>query len=179
MKNFLINYNRYVDHLALEATKVCTSHGKKTLNIDHILEALKLINFNSHIKKLQEELDKQTLLENEEINLNRKESNGGNLEDSSAIGMKDLINKKRKNKKDKKTFEFSEDMINEQMQLFEKSKMENMPNMRTSSANLNNINSKENAVLKDCNKKLKLDNVMEKSLFANEKKTIEEEVDFD
>lgn len=165
----------------MEATKVCTSHGKKTLNIDHILEALKLINFNSHIKKLQGELDFNKL-ENEEINLRKKETNGGNLEESSAIGMKDLINKKRKNKKDKKTFEFSEDMINEQMQLFEKSKMENMPNilMRgTPSANLNNINSKENAVLKDGNKKLKLDNVMEKSLFANEKKTIEEEVDFD
>ena len=118
-------------------------------------------------------------IENEE-NLCRKESNNLFFEDS--IGMKDLINKKRKNKKDKKTFEFSEDMLNEQMELFEKSKMENMQNILikgTTIENKNNINYTEgNAVLKEDNKKLKLD-IMEKNLFANEKKTYEEEVDFD
>ena len=44
------------------------------------------------------------------------------------MGMKDIINKKRNSKKEKKTFEFTEDLLNEQMELFEKSKMENMQN---------------------------------------------------
>ena len=178
---FLIDlFHRYVDHLSLKATEVCSSHGKKTLNTDHILEALKLINFNSHIKKLQGELDLNNM-ENEENTLTKKESNALVCEDS--IGMKDLINKKRKNKKDKKTFEFSEDMLKEQDKLFEKSKIENMQNIlmrgTSTTGNRNNISTyEENAVLKEDNKKLKLD-IMEKNLFANDKKTYEEEVDFD
>jgi hypothetical protein len=153
-------------------------HGKKTLNIDHILEALNLINFNSHIKKLQGELDLNNM-ENEDNSVTKKESNGLVVEDS--IGMKDLINKKRKNKKDKKVFEYSEDMLNEQNQLFEKSKLENMQLMRgtSSTGNMNNISTTiDNAVLNENNKKLKLD-IMEKNLFANNKKAYEEEVDFD
>ena len=153
-------------------------HGKKTLNIDHILEALNLINFNSHIKKLQGELDLNNM-ENEDNSVTKKESNGQVVEDS--IGMKDLINKKRKNKKDKKVFEYSEDMLNEQNQLFEKSKLENMQLMRgtSSTGNMNNISTTiDNAVLNENNKKLKLD-IMEKNLFANNKKAYEEEVDFD
>lgn len=139
---------------------------------------MNLINFNGHIKKLQGELDLNNM-ENEENALAKKESNGLVVEDS--MGMKDLINKKRKNKKDKKHFEYSEDMLNEQNKLFEKSKMENMQLMRgtPSSGNINNISTSiENAVLNENNKKLKLD-IMEKNLFANNKKAYEEEVDFD
>ena len=44
---------------------------------------------------------------------------------------------------------------------------------------MNNISTTiDNAVLNENNKKLKLD-IMEKNLFANDKKTYEEEVDFD
>ena len=142
------------------------------------MEALNLINFNSHIKKLQGELDLNNM-ENEDNSVTKKESNGLVVEDS--IGMKDLINKKRKNKKDKKVFEYSEDMLNEQNQLFEKSKLENMQLMRgtSSTGNMNNISTTiDNAVLNENNKKLKLD-IMEKNLFANNKKAYEEEVDFD
>lgn len=122
-------------------------------------------------------------IENEDNNnLNRKESNTLVAEDS--MGMKDLINKKRKHKRDKKTFEFSEDMLNEQMELFEKSKMETMQNIlmtgaQSANANSNNINTQEeNALLKEDNKKVRLD-IMEKNLFANDKKAYEEDVDFD
>ena len=118
-------------------------------------------------------------MENEDNSVTKKESNGLVVEDS--IGMKDLINKKRKNKKDKKVFEYSEDMLNEQNQLFEKSKLENMQLMRgtSSTGNMNNISTTiDNAVLNENNKKLKLD-IMEKNLFANNKKAYEEEVDFD
>lgn len=143
---------------------------------------MKLINFNSHIKKLQGELDLNKIENEDNNNLNRKESNTLVAEDS--MGMKDLINKKRKHKRDKKTFEFSEDMLNEQMELFEKSKMETMQNIlmtgaQSANANSNNINTQEeNALLKEDNKKVRLD-IMEKNLFANDKKAYEEDVDFD
>lgn len=121
-------------------------------------------------------------MENEENAFAKKDSNGGGFViEADSIGMKDLINKKRKNKRDKKHFEYTDDMLNEQNKLFEKSKMENMQLMRGSSPtdNFNNIKtSTENAVLKENNKKIKLD-IMEKNLFANNKKTYEEEVDFD
>ena len=55
-----------------------------------------------------------TALENEENNLNKKDSTAI-IKDS--IGMKDLINNKWKNKKDKKTFEYSEDMLNKQKKI--------------------------------------------------------------
>ena len=131
---------------------------------------------------MQGELDLNKIENEDNNNLSRKESNALIPEDS--IGMKDLINKKRKNKKDKKTFEFSEDMLNEQMELFEKSKMETMQNILMSGAttanqNLNNINTQEeNAVLKEDNKKFRME-IMEKNLFANDKKAYEEDVDFD
>lgn len=110
---------------------------------------------------------------------NKGESKLNTNPPEDSLGMKDLINKKRKNRKDKKTFEFSEDMLNEQMELFEKSKMENIQNylMRGTAVNSNNIN-EGNAVLKENNKKLKLD-IMEKNLFANDQKSVDEEVDFD
>ena len=118
-------------------------------------------------------------MENEENNLNKKDSSAAIVDDS--MGMKDLINKKRKNKKDKKTFEYSEDMLNEQMELFEKSKMENMQNFLlrgTTATNVNNINYGRDSLLKEDNKKMKLD-IMEKNLFANDRKGSEEELDFD
>ncbi len=52
LKNF-----RYVDFLALKESDVITFKGKKTLNADRIIEALKLINFDSLINNLEEELD--------------------------------------------------------------------------------------------------------------------------
>jgi len=153
------------------------------LNVDHIIEALKLINFDSHIKKLQAELDLDALQNEDANNLIKKDSNAI-IEDS--MGMKDLINKKRKSKKEKKTFEFTEDLLNEQMELFEKSKMENMQNYLYEGVSVNNIsnstgkiiNSGE-ALLLDNNKKLKLD-IIERDLFAKKnKKDSLQEINFD
>lgn len=173
---------RYVDFLALKATEVCTSNGKKTLNVDHIIEALKLINFDSHIKKLQAELDLNALQNEENNNLIKKDSTN-NIE--GAIGMKDLINKKRKSKKDKKTFEFTEDLLNEQMELFEKSKMENMQNCLFEGISVNNIPNQTGRIIRNgeafllnSNKKLKLD-IIEQDLFAKERKSSQEEINFD
>jgi hypothetical protein len=167
----------------LKATEVCTSNGKKTLNVDHIIEALKLINFDSHIKKLQAELD-LTALQNEDSNSLSKKESIPIIDDS--MGMKDLINKKRKNKKEKKTFEFTEDLLNEQMELFEKSKMENMQNYLYEGISYNNIAatsgrvvSNGEAFLLDNNKKMKLD-IIEQDLFTKKERTnSQEEINFD
>jgi len=166
----------------LKATEVCTSNGKKTLNVDHIIEALKLINFDSHIKKLQAELDLNALKNDDNTNIFKKECTN-NIE--GAMGMKDLINKKRKTKKDRKTFEFTEDLLHEQMELFEKSKIENMQNYLFEGITVNNINNQSarinnngEAVLMDSHKKLKLD-IIEHDLFVKERKNSQEEINFD
>jgi len=80
-----------------------------------VIQALKVMNFDSHIKKLTSELDLSSL-QNEDKS---KEI----IEDAQE--MKDLINQqKKKNKKKKKHFEFTEEMANEQLILFAKAKMD-------------------------------------------------------
>jgi hypothetical protein len=98
-----------VNHISTIASQVCTEKGKKTLNVDHVIQALKLMNFENHIKKLTSELD-LTACQNEEKG---KEI----IEDAQE--MKDLINQqKKKNKKKKRPIEFTEEMANEQLNLF-------------------------------------------------------------
>lgn len=130
---------------------------------------MKLINFDSHIKKLQGELDLNAL-QNDDI----KKEQGK----EDPIGMKDLINKKRKSKKRKKTFEYNEDLLNEQMELFEKSKMENMQNYLYEGISTNNINPGNESIVNENNSKLQLD-IIEKDLFSKERKSSEEEINFD
>ena len=47
---------RYVNYVSSLGSQICTKNGKKTLNIEHILEALKAMNFDNHIKLLTKEL---------------------------------------------------------------------------------------------------------------------------
>jgi type I site-specific restriction-modification system R (restriction) subunit len=42
----------YVYHLSSFGAKICTDCGKKTLNLEHIFEALKTMKFDEHIEKL-------------------------------------------------------------------------------------------------------------------------------
>lgn len=123
-------------------------------------------------------------MQNEESNNLTKKESAAIIDDS--MGMKDLINKKRKSKKEKKTFEFTEDLLNEQMELFEKSKMENMQNYLYDGVSYNNIGAGDGrvvnngeALLLDNNKKLKLD-IIEQDLFAKKERTnSQEEINFD
>jgi hypothetical protein len=123
-------------------------------------------------------------LQNDDSNNLTKKESGAIIDDS--MGMKDLINKKRKSKKEKKTFEFTEDLLNEQMELFEKSKMENMQNYLYDGVSYNNIGSaggrlvnNGEGLLLDNNKKLKLD-IIEQDLFAKKERTnSQEEINFD
>lgn len=106
---------KYITSLTNKSTTVCTEYGKKTITVTHILETLKKEKLDSHLKKLQTELDLNED-EEEEVDTKRK--------------MKELkvtINsKKRKGNKEKKTKKIvmTEEMMNEQAMLFEKSKLE-------------------------------------------------------
>jgi hypothetical protein len=97
---------------------ICTEKGKKTLNVDHVIEALKQLGFDSHIKLLSSELDLSDL-QNED----RKD-----VVIENSLDMKDLINKQKKRRKNKKKPEYNEDDEKEQLKLFEQSKIQNLQN---------------------------------------------------
>lgn len=149
------------------ASQICTEKGKKTLNVDHVIQALRQMKFENHIKLLTSELDLAAMQQTEEkvIEDNRE--------------MKDLINKHKKKKKNKKKNHdfYDEDLINEQNELFEKCKQENFNLMFSQTQNyFNSNNVNKDFIYTENNKKMKLDN-QEEELFR--KKSINEEEDFD
>jgi histone H3/H4 len=81
---------QYVTYISSYGAKICTECGKKTLNLEHILEALKKMKFQKHIEKLVEHLKK-----NGEIDTSKYDQ----LEDEKKNenkNLKQLINKKKK-----------------------------------------------------------------------------------
>ena len=139
-----------------------------------MIQALKTMNFENHIKKLTSELD-LSACQNEEKS---KEI----IEDAQE--MKDLINQqKKKNKKKKRPIEFTEEMANEQLNLFAKANMmmtstvgDNTEVISVSNCGLNNINFEEQSLKVNGNKKMRLD--VEKDIFSSNLNN-NEEVDFD
>lgn len=107
--------------------------GKKTLNVDHVIEALKKLKFDNYLKNICTE----NLNCNEENEENTKE-----IVEKDPLEMKDLINKKKKRKtKKKKNFEINQDLMNQQLELFEKSKTDTFNLYLTNiSTNLNGTN---------------------------------------
>lgn len=108
---------QYVSHLSIIGSQVCQKEGKKTLNIEHILEALKQLHFDSYIQKLMSEdclKDYQSIKENSDKH------------DNSNI--KNVINKfKKKTGKRKKVVQTQEELEaleREQNLLFEQARNE-------------------------------------------------------
>lgn len=158
---------RYVNHVSNIASQICGEKGKKTLNVDHVIEALKRMNFTSHIKLLTSELDLSAI---------QKEESGIDLIVQNTQEMKDLINKrKKKNKKRKRSFD--EEMELEQQKLFEQSKIDNMQIL--SNNYYSNILNPENNVrnIQNVNQTLLLDQIGN-DLF-NVSQNNNEEEDFD
>lgn len=163
-----------MNHISNVASLICAEKGKKTLNVDHVIEALKRMNFDPHIKKLTSELDLSAI---------EKEENANELVlQKSSQEMKDLINKqKRKVKRRKKHRDFDEDMVQEQLKLFEQSKIESMQEMNQNY--YNNIfpgeaHLKGNSLHLSNNKKMRIDQI-EMDLFAKESNNNHEEEDFE
>ena len=82
----------YINYLSSLGFQICSKNGKKTLNIEHILEALKTMNFNKHIKLLTSELSIKEM-ENED-KLEEKELE---IKYEDHMNVKQLINRKKKN----------------------------------------------------------------------------------
>ena len=85
----------YVTYLSSLGSKICLESGKKTLNIEHIIEALKKMNFKNHIDLLVKDLpkgendpEKLKILSNVRLNKNNEKEENNDL--------KKLINKKKK-----------------------------------------------------------------------------------
>ncbi len=153
---------KYVNHVSNIASEICTEKGKKTLNVDHVIQALKKMNFDNHIKKLTSELD-LSALQNED----KKEM----IEDAQE--MKDLINQqKKKSRKRKRQIEFTEEMANEQMTLFAKAKMDNLQSLM--SQNSQELHTDNNGLKLNGNKKMRID---EAEIFVSQNKNEEEDFD--
>ena len=98
----------YVTYLSSLGSKICLDSGKKTLNIEHIIAALKQMNFKNHIDLLVKDLpkgendpEKLKILSNVNLNKNNEKEENNDL--------KKLINKKKKRGSRKKNPFMNED----------------------------------------------------------------------
>ena len=185
----------YVAYLSSLGSKICLEAGKKTLNIEHVIEALRQMNFKNHIDLLVKDLpngekdpEKLKILTN--VNLSQDD---GNIENNN---LKKLINKKKKRGSRKKNAFMDENekeaikkmqdamyeearndlSLQQQSQIFssEIKLNENINNF----ANMNNNGNEINTEIKDnnFNKSQNLDEYG-KNLFFN--KNEENDINFD
>lgn len=167
---------RYVKYVSTLGCQICATKGKKTLNIEHILEALKTMNFTKHIKSLTKEPYLKEMEKDDEVEDFRYEDN---------MNVKQLINKKKKRqKKNKKQFPSEEDyekMASEQKHMFEMAKQEQMNQMMrfgsTEFASGNMIMKQQSEGNINLNQHISNEEI-EKDMFKNEHNG-DEEVDFD
>lgn len=75
----------YVRYVSTLGCKICTNSGKKTLNVDHVIEALREMGLESHINKLQEEIKKNDKEKNEYEEL-KNEKNSGEVKNEGSEG---------------------------------------------------------------------------------------------
>lgn len=130
---------KYISLISKEASNICLGSGKKTITVTHVVEGLRKIGLEKHIKQLYSELDPKSLLDEEDI------------KENIPNDMKAKINGRKKKVKDKKhkKIEMTEDMINEQSMLFQQSRIEAYElMMKENIENLtSNFNSEGNEVL--------------------------------
>ena len=83
----------YVTYISSLGAKICTECGKKTLNLEHIFEALKVMNFHNHIELLVKDVKD---FKNGEIIDTSKYDNLEEEKKKENKNLKQLINKKKK-----------------------------------------------------------------------------------
>ena len=128
----------YINYLSSLGFQICSKNGKKTLNIEHILEALKTMNFNKHIKLLTSELSIKEM-ENED----KAEEKELEIKYEDHMNVKQLINRKKKTNKRKRPYETQEDLeelAREQREMFEQARLEQMNEQMNENIIQNQIN---------------------------------------
>jgi histone H3/H4 len=95
----------YVTHISSLGAQICTRCGKKTLNLEHIFEALREMKFNKHIELLGEGLKSIKSEDIDSSNYEQKEEEK-NRENKN---LKQFINKKKKRGGRKKKYFENED----------------------------------------------------------------------
>ena len=161
----------YINYLSSLGFQICSKNGKKTLNIEHILEALKTMNFNKHIKLLTSELSIKEM-ENED-QLEEKELE---IKYEDHMNVKQLINRKKKTNKRKRPYETQEDLeelAREQREMFERARLEQMNEQMNENIIQNQIN--ENDIPEHDNNNNSAPQNIDELLKNNEK----DEINFD
>jgi hypothetical protein len=112
----------YVYHISSLGAKICTDCGKKTLNLEHVFEALKTLKFDEHIEKLVKDVKD---INNGEIDTLKYDQLEEEQKKENA-NLKQLINKKKKRGGRKKKYFENEDerakMKAEQEKMFEEAR---------------------------------------------------------
>lgn len=133
----------YVTFISKVGAQICEDCKKKTLNLEHIFEALKQLKFNKHIELLVNETKKS---ENEEGGDPINEG-GVHFDDEKKFenkSLKQMINKKKKRgSRKKKMFDNEEErkkMIELENEIFEKARKE----MDNEEGNIHEDESKNN-----------------------------------
>ena len=155
----------YINYLSSLGSSICLKNGKKTLNIEHILEALNEMHFEKHIKSITNE---PYFNENNNNKKNENESDDEN-KNFDVMNVKQLINKKKKRSNKRKKFHLTkedlEELAREQKEMFENARREQMNkniqmlnnqinvinNEKTNLNNTNNINNNINENIMNSN----------------------------
>lgn len=162
---------KFIMELSAYGSQRCAKSGKKTLNIEHILEALNMMHLDNYIKKLKEEDFLKDCRNDDDIN---------SSPDRVNMNVKQAINQfKIKTGKRKKKYQSPEDLEElerEQNILFEEARKEYINNYKLK-AELK----EENCVLNGNDKKAtgKEQEELEHNVLCDFKNHEDEEVDFD
>ena len=93
----------YVTYISSLGAKICNDCGKKTLNLEHILEALKVMKFHNHIELLVKDIKNGEIIDTSKYDNLEEEKKKENK------NLKQLINKKKKRGGRKKKYFENED----------------------------------------------------------------------
>lgn len=112
----------YVKHISALGCQICMDSGKKTLNIEHMLEALRRLNFDSHIELIQQEKGREEKSNSEE------DSKDAERQPKNDKEVKRFLNKKKRKSKFAEKMNSMEPLDFEeakriQKELFEKAKI--------------------------------------------------------
>jgi hypothetical protein len=164
----------YVTFISKVGAQICEDWKKKTLNLEHIFEALKRLNFHKHIELLAKESKNEEDNDKDEEEDDEKKFENKNL--------KQMINRKKKRGGRKKKYYENEDekndMIEAENKIFEEARQEMLNEERLMNKENNieeendliqkNNEEKENENLKEDNKEKNEENdKIEKNLFID------------